>query len=289
MKIVVNTCVLILLNLSFTRGQQRDYYLPLSYESTSSTSIHNPSLINLEKDWKVQAIFQGRTGSFSNVYNAGLKADIKVNDIASDHESILGLNILNEKENGFISKTRAHLAYVRRQKLAEEMFLSLGTYLGVYNFLLKSSNVVEGASALTIDGDVGINMEIRNSAFGAGIAQMFNSTFVLISTENKLKRYYQLHVIQKIDFSPDYAAELGGFYFLNREDAMYQGFLKVTYAQKFFAEADYIDNRGLTMTLGAEMNLQQERKFALSFSSILLADRTLRSSAARYQLVLSIF
>lgn len=276
-------------SVPYLRAQEAIYYLPLSYESSVTTEFQNPSLIHLQNEWLLKGTFQGRTGNFSDVYKIWLTGAVKLNEATSKHSSILSGTFINEKENGFIGKTRGHLGYVRKQQLSEDFSLALGTTFGFYNFLLKSSNVVEGASAWAIDGNAGLDMTYKKTSLGFGVAQMFNSSLVLISTRNRLSRYSQLNLKQAFQFNHEFSGAIGGYYFLSREDVNYQGFAQMNYLNKFFLEADYLDNNGLTMTLAFQLQYEQQTNLKLSFSSILLADRLLRNSAARYQIMLSIF
>lgn len=285
----LTTNLVILCLVVFNTGfSQNDFFVPNSYQSNLSNEIQNPSLVKAPTKYTIGLSYQGRTGLFKNVNTAWLTADYRIGNEEDSRNSFISLDIVNEKINGFINVNRLYLGYVNTIQLKEKVSLSAGINIGTYNYWVKSNNISTGQSSLAMDGNVGLVLKANKTSVGAAVAQFPSSKFFIMTTENRLKRFGQLNVGQELDVTEELTFSLSGYYFVDRDDQLWQAVTKMNYASLLFAEASYLDGTGLSVTLGIEKIKVEDYSIQFAFTSLVIKSETTASSGQRYQVSLSV-
>lgn len=262
------------------------FFVPSSYEKKSFTEIINPSTLFEHDENFLQTSFQGRTGKFSNIYKTWLSGGLFLPSKSKNVTSLLSLQLLNEKYNGFINQTRGYLGYTLKRTLSYKSSLSVGLNLGSYTYFLKGTKIVAGASPTTLDGNIGLTYQINKTYIGGSIAQFPNSEFIITTTINQLKRFYQFYLLQKIRFNLDWELTLSLQYFHKHLITKHQTSASLSYKDILFLESNYIDNIGLSTGVGITGQVTEKRKLHLAFYHMSIAEKSIRSRSTRYQFLL---
>lgn len=246
---------------------QSDYtfFHPLSLNAENSAFFQNPTSIPIQKVY-VSLDYQGRIGLFKNVNTVWGIAGYSFGDSLSSKSDIFSLGIVNEKENGYINRSRLLFSYTRKQPLTDRTFIKAGIALGFYSFTIKSSNTSPGASVFLPDGSLGVDLQSTNHELGFGVAQIFNNEFVLLEVPNLLKRYFQLHYRYQLELSPFTTWKLAGYYFPLRDSQIFQAETSFQLDQYGYAGLNYTDITGLSASAGINLARSEHWKYNLGFT-----------------------
>lgn len=252
---------------SYCTFGQSDYtfFHPLSLNAENSAYFQNPTSLPVSKLY-LSLDYQGRIGLFKNVNTAWVIAGYSFGDSLSSKSDILSLGIVNEKENGYINRSRLLFSYSRKQPLTDRTFIKAGVGLGFYSFSIKSSNTSAGASVFLPDGSLGIDIQSANHELGMGVAQIFNNEFVLLEVPNLLKRYFQVHYRYHLELTPFTTWNLAGYYFPLRDAQVFQAETSLNIDRYGYTGLNYTDITGLSASAGIKISQSEQWKYLLGFT-----------------------
>lgn len=246
---------------------QSDYtfFHPLSLNAENSAFFQNPTSISIQKVY-LSLDYQGRIGLFKDVNTVWAVGAYSFGDSLSNKSDILAAGFVNEKENGYINRSRFILSYIRKQPLTDRTFIKAGVGLGFYSFVYKPSNTSPGASVFLPDGSLGVDIQSTNHEIGLGVSQIFNNEFVLLEASNFLKRYFQVHYRYSVDLSPFSSWQLAGYYFPLRDLQQYQLETSLNIDRYGYLGLNYTDIAGLSASAGIKIIRSSSWKYLLGFT-----------------------
>ena len=159
-------------------------------------------------------VFSGNrrnVGSFGGVKTSYLSTFYRLNSRNKNFHTI-GATFNNDREGSNIARNRIYVSYARHQKVSEHWILSSGFSGGLYNFSVKANPVIGGASASSLDLNLGLflysnltSVSLSINQLNKGRVQPFNQLIELIPQ-------YNLIVKQKIKVNDNLSIEPSCFY-----------------------------------------------------------------------------
>jgi hypothetical protein len=161
--------------------------------------LGNPAPILSGKNGEVLAMYQGRTGVYSDVNAMFFSGTIQ---FAKNH--LAGVFVTTENESEFLHKARYYGKYALKIRLGEECYLTGGLMAGVVSYQFASSAAGTGGSDTKLDGSLGIAFVLRGLSLGANAFQLPESTIRPMIGDYLLKRYYSFLARYKQEISSDF-------------------------------------------------------------------------------------
>lgn len=139
-------------------------------------------------------------GSFGGIKTSYLSAFFRLKESKGSFHT-LGFSFNNDREGSSIARNRVYLSYSRHQKLSDSWKLSAGLSGGMYNFSVKSNPVIGGASAGTVDLNLGVNLYSKSTSIGVSINQL---------NEGDVQPFIQvIKLVTQYNFIADHKFEVG--------------------------------------------------------------------------------
>ncbi len=108
----------------------------------------------------------------------------------SGRSQIIGFVFQNEKEGGFLNRTRVYGNYSVQLSVNERWNLSAGVSAGLFNYFIKSSTSSAGGGVFIPDGSIGIHMQYKEKYnLGVSLNQLLNNSAVPFGVPVVLTRY----------------------------------------------------------------------------------------------------
>jgi len=130
------------------------------------------------------------TGLFKGVtqFYADLDFFIPTKKSANKGHS-LGVWLMTNREGDYFRKNRIYARYAYRNELSKDLSISLGTSLGLVNYVFASSDASTGGSDSDFDGSLGFWIVYKKIKLGTSLQQMTNSVLRPVNQPFYLKRY----------------------------------------------------------------------------------------------------
>ena len=163
--------------------------LPIRFGQFFNNPQINPAKGGSKMGIELYAGSRRNSGSFAGVSTSLFSCYFRLNS-KNKSFNVLGVDFNNDKEGPFLSRNRFYGSFSRHQKLNDSWFFAGGVSLGMYNFGIKSSDVIPGVSAAAFDGNGGIWLYTKNTGLGISVNQFNNAKVQPVDEVIQLTRHY---------------------------------------------------------------------------------------------------
>ena len=165
--------------------------LPIHFGQYFNNAQINPAKLNSKSLFEFNLGNKRNKGNFGGIKTAYVSASFRLKEQKGSFHTF-GLLFNNDKEGSVIRRNRVYLNYARHQKIKREWKLSAGVSAGMYNFSVKSNPVNGGASASSLDLNLGLFLYSKQTNVGLSISQVNEGEVQPFIQKLKLNRLYHL-------------------------------------------------------------------------------------------------
>lgn len=166
-----------------TRSVEFDQYF-------NNPVITNPARVHESDGFRFNR--RSLSGPFKNVTSLLGSIQQHLRSDSGRNQQGLNLTFLNEKEGGFLNRTRIYGGYSWSTKINNHWRFTGGSLIGVFNYFVKSSNTSAGGSVITPDIHMGVWMNTTKTGVGISMNQLLNNSVVPFGSPIQLERHYNL-------------------------------------------------------------------------------------------------
>ncbi len=201
--------VFVLASASFFAHGQNSSLMPDTYDMF----FQNYYLINPANTDTSQIIVnmghKSQTGIFHGVRQTYFDANFRIKSSGLNNRHYLGVQLLNNSEGDFFSRSRAYGRYSFDIRLSESYYLSGGLSFGAVNYVFKATQSSAGGSDITYDGNLGVWLVGNKFKLGTSMQQIFQKSLSPLNEEFVLRRVYNVNA--SYTFKINYYAELSTY------------------------------------------------------------------------------
>lgn len=162
----------------------------------------NPANTDTTYKYKAALDNKAQTGLFKGVNKIYFDGDLKLNSENKVVYHFIGVQVINNREGEFISRSRLYGRYSIRTRISSRASLSTGISLGLVNYSFKTSQAGSGGSDAAPDGNIGIWYLRETFTLGFSAQQLLNGKLTPINQEYELSKYYNFNLTKTFVIHP---------------------------------------------------------------------------------------
>lgn len=210
------------------------------------------------------------SGPFKNVTSLLGSYQHQITKESSRNEQHIGLAFINEKEGGFLNRTRIYGGYSWSTLINEKWRFTGGALMGMFNYFIKSSNTSAGGSALSPDLQMGVWMNTKGTGLGIAMNQLLNNSMSPFGTPIRLIRHYTLGISHKVDLVDKFQMKFYANSVLNNYRNEHRVNALLGYKGGVEAGTGLVYRKGLVVTAGlSDYKLSDNRRLDFGASYFL--------------------
>ena len=248
-------------------GQNINFY-PDEFGSTFQTlSLTNPAYIDLLPSSHIKVGSKNNLGIFNDIRTIYAQGNFIVKQHAINKHWI-GADFISEQEGPIIRKNRVRFNYSLQKRLRDELFITLGTHLGLASFDYNGSKSVSQGAGIGPDGSFALLIKYKTWRFGTHINQIFNQAYKPQITTFNFPIYYGYYIDKTWELKSDYEIRVFHLnHLLVNERSLSTLGINFDYKQQMGIGFNYHHSRFLTSTAYLKINSLKGLQLFFSYNT----------------------